>query len=160
MSRPGFLNPEEYQLLVAPVLEVCASLAAERGDPLLFNDLPCMTAVMSLVSGLGSLYYTANAPLGQGPGLELLEELPISVAVMVLVEGGIEPPLLEQMGRALRGVQTALRKSGLLEPEPVMLSAVWLALLREDPEAVRHALRLAARRVIAAVEELERQRRN
>ena len=33
------LTPAEYQLLAAPALQVAAEMAAQRGDPHLYNDM-------------------------------------------------------------------------------------------------------------------------
>ena len=49
MSSVDGLLPEEYQQIVAPAMKAAADLAAARGDPYLFNDLPSMLTLMVLV---------------------------------------------------------------------------------------------------------------
>jgi len=150
-----FLTPDEYLALVAPVLETCAALAAERGDPTLQGDLPSMLAVMVLIDGLAELHRAARQPLGQGPGAEVYRELPFAVAVMVLLEAGVESPRLEQMETALRAIHARLLTVSGFAPAPVLLAPAWAALLERRDADARAALRLAARQVIVVVEALD-----
>lgn len=149
------LSPEDYQTLVAPVLEVCANLAASRGDPTLYNDLPSMVALVQLTKGLASLHYTARAPLGQAPEAAIYTDLPLAVAVMVLAEHGIEPPLLDQMAGALLVIAQRLDESDLLPPPAVLVSPAWAAMLGGQVAQIHLTLRQAGSQVIAAVQTLE-----
>ena len=68
------LLPEEYQQVVAPALKAAADLAAARGDPYLFNDLPSMLALMILVKGLADRYQDQWGALGQTSAREVFEQ--------------------------------------------------------------------------------------
>jgi hypothetical protein len=156
MTTADFLTPDEYLTLVAPVLETCATLAAERGDPTLHADLPSMLAVTVLIDGLAELHRAARRPLGQGPAAEVYGELPFAVAVMVLLENGIEPPRLAQMETALRAIHArivgAAGAAGTLPPPAVLVAPAWALILEGRGSEARAALRLAAREVMALVE--------
>ncbi len=155
MSSVDFLTPDEYLTIVAPVLETCAALAAERGDPTLKGDLPSMLAVIVLVEGLAELHRSARQPLGQCPAADVYGELPYAVAVMVLLENGVESPQLEQMETALRMIRTRLTAGVGLPPAPVLAAPAWAELIEHKGVDARAALRLAAREVIAVVESLD-----
>ncbi len=55
------LNDEQYQLIVAPALQVTAELAAVRGDPELYNDLASMLVMRALIKAFGALYLEDGA---------------------------------------------------------------------------------------------------
>ena len=155
MSTTEFLTPDEYLAVVAPVLEICTALAAERGDPLLYNDLPSMLAVTLLIDGMGELHRAASAPLGQVAEQGVYRELPFAVAVMVLLEGGVESPRLEQMETALRAIHARVASGPELEAPQLLVAPAWVAVLERRDADARAALRIAARRIIAVVESLD-----
>jgi hypothetical protein len=155
MSATDFLTPDEYLAVVAPVLETCTALAAERGDPLLYNDLPSMLAVTLLIDGMGQLHRAASAPLGQVAEESVYRELPFAVAVMVLLEGGVESPRLEQMETALRAIHARVAAGPELEAPRLLVAPAWVAVLERRQVDAKAALRIAARRIIAVVEALD-----
>src|SRR5579859_1177809 len=80
-SVPGLLTPVEYQLLAAPALQAAAEVAAQRGDPHLYNDMASMLALLGTVTALTHAYLQQPLPADSSPH-EVLEIAPLSVCAL------------------------------------------------------------------------------
>ena len=58
--QAGSLPAEPYHQIVSPALQVCAELAAVRGDPDLYNDMASMLALRTLIQRFGDLYLQSH----------------------------------------------------------------------------------------------------
>src|SRR5699024_10041903 len=85
---PHALPPKVYHRVVGPVLQVCADLAARRGDPTLHADLPVMLALVDLIARFADLYQQYYPDSDVDP--QTLRGAPAGAAVMVLQQAGLE----------------------------------------------------------------------
>ncbi len=123
VSEAGvLLTPVEYELLVAPALQAAAEVAAQRGDPHLYNDMPSMLALLGTVTALTHAYLQLELPAGSSPR-EVLERAPLTVCTLVFTESGLEAPLVEQCLRALTQAYLQLLKEGVLGSQEGLVEA-------------------------------------
>ena len=115
-SVPGLLTPVEYQLLAAPALQAAAEVAAQRGDPHLYNDMASMLALLGTVTALTHAYLQQPLPADSSPH-EVLEIAPLSVCALVFTESGLDAAEVEQCLRALSQAYLKLLKKGVLGPQ-------------------------------------------
>ena len=145
------LAPQDYHRLVAPALEVCAKLAAQRGDPDLYNDMPCMLALVSLVGGLVECY---RADGGAAPAATLART-PLAACWMVLHESSLSEAQIDDCLRALEGAHEQLSTAGVIGPERERIASAWRELERGETRRASGLLWLAASQVAQAVDEWE-----
>ncbi len=150
---PTLLTPEEYQLLAAPALQVAAELAAQRGDPHLYNDMASMLALLGMVSALVRMQL--EQPARQGSPREKLELAPLSVCALVFTESNLEPGEVEQCLKALGAAYLKLLREGVLGPQEAYVEQAFSSLKAGNRPAGIHSLRQAAHAMARAVDAWE-----
>ena len=156
MTAPpaGLLAPAEYQLLAAPALEAAAQVAAERGDPHLYNDMASMLGLLGMVSCLTHAYLQQNVP--GASDREQLEAAPMAVCALVFTESGLQAPEVEQCLRALSLAYLKLLKEGVLGPQDALVEQAFVEFMAGERAAGLRNLRLAAQAMARAVDAWER----
>ena len=149
----GLLSPEEYQLLAAPALQVAAELAAQRGDPYLYNDMASMLALLGMVSAL--VRVELEQPARQGSPRDKLELAPLSVCTLVFTESNLEPAEVEQCLQALGAAYLKLLREGVLGPQEAYVEQAFSSLRAGNRSAGVHSLRQAAHAMARAVDAWE-----
>lgn len=150
---PSLLTPEEYQLVVAPALQVAAELAAQRGDPHLYNDMASMLALLGMVSALTRMHL--QQPAGEGSAREELEAAPLAASALVFTESNLEPDEVEQCLRALSAAYLKLLREGVLGPQEAYVEQAFASLRAGNRAAGIHSLRQAAHAMARAVDAWE-----
>lgn len=145
------LAPHDYNRLVAPALEVSAKLAASRGDPYLYNDMPCMLALMSLITGLVECYRTDG---GAAPA-DTLARTPLAACWMVLHESDLSEAQVNDCLRALEAAHEQLTAAGVIGPERERIASAWHDFEQGESKRASGQLRLAASQVAQAVDAWE-----
>jgi len=123
----GLLTPAEYQLLAAPALEAAAQVAAERGDPHLYNDMASMLGLLGAISCLAHAYLQ-QSPSGASPRQQL-EAAPLAVCALVFTESGLEAAQVEQCLQALSAAYLKLLRQGVLGPQEALVEQAYVELL-------------------------------
>jgi len=153
-----WLNPEEYQMIVAPSLKVSAELAASRGDPTLFQDLPSMLCLTHLVSQLKDYYIDEWAVMSAMSSESSLHQAPEAACMMVLAEGNVEkaqlPLMVDSISRAYQQVVAA----DILEDTNKLISRAWDAMKENDHTQFFALLEQAAKTFVTAIDRWERSR--
>lgn len=150
----GLLSPVEYQLLAAPALQAAAEVAAQRGDPHLYNDMPSMLALLGTVTALTHAYLQQPSPVEPSPR-EALEIAPLSICAMVFTESGLEAPEVQQCLRALSQAYLQLLKDGVLGPQEGMVEKAFDQLMAGDRVSALQTMRLAAQAMTHAIDAWE-----
>ena len=158
MSSIDGLLPEEYQQVVAPALKAAAELAAARGDPYLFNDLPSMLTLMTIVKGFSDRYQDQWGALGQISAREIFEQAPQAACVMVLSEYEVEPASINDMVAALDKAFATLCADGVFGAESGHVQKAWEAQLEDKSDLCAAYLRQAATITAAAIDAWEQKR--
>ena len=149
----GLLTPEDYQLIVAPALQVAAELAAQRGDPHLYNDMASMLALLGMVSAL--VRVGLEQPVGQGSPRDKLEATPLAVCALVFTESNLDTGEVEQCLKALSAAYLTLLREGVLGPQEAYVEQAFTALRAGNRPAGIHSLRQAAHAMARAVDAWE-----
>ena len=152
------LLPEEYQQVIAPALKAAADLAAARGDPYLFNDLPSMLTLMVLVKGFADRYQDQWGALGQASPRETFMQAPQAACVMVLTEYELDPESISHMQVALVKAFETLLNANVFGPESAQMEKAWQAQLQNKSELRDAHLRQAATITAAAIDAWEQKR--
>ena len=150
---PSLLTPEEYQLMAAPALQVAAELAAQRGDPQLFNDMPTMLALLGMVSAL--VRVQLEQPARQGSPQQELEAAPLAVCALVFTESNLDPGEVQQCLKALSAAYLRLMREGVLGPQEAYVEQAFSSLRAGNRPAGIHSLRQAAHAMARAVDAWE-----
>lgn len=150
---PGMLTPVEYQLLAAPALQVAAELAAQRGDPHLYNDMASMLALLGMVSALVHAYLEDGSG-GASPRPEL-EAAPLAVCALVFTESGLEASRVDACLRALSTAYLQLLRQGALGPQDAYVEKAYGELKSGRGPAGLQSLKLAASAMARAVDAWE-----
>ncbi|HEX4300559.1 MAG TPA: hypothetical protein VH327_06780 [Gammaproteobacteria bacterium] len=150
----GLITPVEYELLAAPALQAAAEVAAQRGDPHLYNDMPSMLALLGTVTALTHAYLQLDLPQGSSPR-ETLERAPLAVCALVFTESGLEAPLVEQCLRALSQAYLQLLKAGVLGPQEGLVEAGFQQLMAGDHPQGLQSLRQGSMAMAKAVDAWE-----
>ena len=159
MSTVESLLPEEYQSIVAPALKAAAELAAARGDPYLFNDLPSMLSLMVMVKGLADRYQDQWGALGQNSPLSVFKQAPIAACIMVLNEYEVDEDSINAMTSALKAALEKLTSDQVFGAESAQIQKAWNALLEKKSELAAAHLRQAATITAAAIDKWEESRK-
>ncbi|MFK8066626.1 MAG: hypothetical protein AB8D52_00100 [Gammaproteobacteria bacterium] len=155
MSLVENLKPEEYQAVIGPALHAAADVAAARGDPDLFNDLPSMLALMTLTHDLADLYQHHWGALGQLSPPAIFEAAPIAACVIVLQEQELEQESITAMTDALERADIMLREENLLGMERVEVQKAWDAFLDKNTDLAHTHMKQAARIVANIIDTWE-----
>ncbi|HEX7965891.1 MAG TPA: hypothetical protein VF651_09255 [Gammaproteobacteria bacterium] len=154
MSDPenaGLLTPVEYQLLAAPALQAAAEVAAQRGDPYLYNDMASMLALLGGVTTLTHAYLQQDLPVEASPRAEL-ERAPLAVCALVFTESGLEAPEVEQCLRALFQAYLKLLKEGVLGPQEALIEKAYVELMAGKRAAALQSLRFGMLAMAKAID--------
>ncbi len=150
----GLLKPVEYELLAAPALQAAADVAAQRGDPHLYNDMASMLALLGTVTALTHAYLEQGLPVEASPRAEL-ERAPLAVCALVFTESGLEASEVERCLRALSRAYLQLLKDGVLGPQEALVEKGYAELMAgERPQALQ-SLRQATLAMAKAVDQWE-----
>lgn len=151
------LPATEYHLLVAPVLQVTAEIAAVRGDPDLFNDMPSMLALMTLVRALAGCYLQQHADEADAIH-EAVEAAPTGACLMVLHRGDMEESQISDCIWALQAAATQLVEAGVLGRERKLAREAWQLLVAGDRDGAIDRLKRAATGIVMDIDQWERAR--
>lgn len=158
MSTTENLKPEEYQAIIGTSLHAVADVAAARGDPDLFNDLPSMLALMALVRDLGDLYQHHWGAMGQLSAPEVFAAAPLAACVIVLQEQEVQEESIEPMSQALDKAYKMLREDNQLGRETIDVQKAWDAYLDKNPDLAHTHMKQAARTVTNIIDTWEVQK--
>lgn len=150
----GLITPTEYELLAAPALQAAAEVAAQRGDPHLYNDMPSMLALLGTVTALTHAYLQRDLP-GDSSPREMLERAPLSVCALVFTESGLEALEVEQCLRALSQAYLQLLREGILGPQESLVEAGFEQLLAGDRLQGLQSLRQGVQAMARAIDAWE-----
>ena len=153
----GLITPVEYELLAAPALQAAAEVAAQRGDPHLYNDMPCMLALLGTVTALTHAYLQQPLPAGASPQASL-ESAPLAVCALVFTGSGLEAPQVEQCLRALSRAYLQLLREGVLGPQEGLVEKGFDQLMAGQRPAALHSLHQGVQAMARAVDGWERGR--
>lgn len=147
------LTPAEYQLLAAPALQTAAELAAQRGDPHLYNDMASMLALLGMVSALVHAYLEgATADASPRPALEAT---PLAVCALVFTESGLEADQVDACLRALSAAYLQLLRQGVFGPQDAYVDKAFQELMSAQRPVAMQSLKLAAHAMAKAVDAWE-----
>lgn len=154
-SAPGLLTPTEYQLLAAPALQVAAEMAAQRGDPHLYNDMPSMLALLGMVSALVHAYLEDPAKPGDASLQAALEVAPLAVCALIFTESGLEVPEVDACLKALTAAYLQLLRQGILGPQDAYVEKAYGELSRGERPTGSQSLKQAAFAMTRAIDAWE-----
>lgn len=144
------LDPQAYHTIVGPPLQVCAELAARRGDPTLHADMPAMLALIDLVARLADLYAETHGD--DAPDRELLDAAPAAACVMVLQEAKLGPDAVGQCLAALETAYAQLAEHEVTAGARPHVAMAWELLCDGDRDDALANLKQAAEHIVAAIE--------
>ncbi len=158
-KQPEWLSPEEYQMIVGPSLKVTAELAASRGDPTLFKDLPCMLGLMHLVNQLKNYYIDEWAVLSGVSSETSLQKAPEAACMMVLTEGNVAKAELNMMISSLNRAYQQVLDAQIMEQADMDIKRAWEAIKTSQHEQFLALLEQAAKKFVIALDSWEKVRR-
>lgn len=153
----GLLTTEEYQLLAAVPLQAAADIAAQRGDPQLFNDMPVMLALLAMVTKLTDNYLHGMAGFPQRSPDTTLEAAPVAVCALVFSESNLEPFEVETCLGALSVAYLQLLRQGVLGPQDAYVEKAYQSLLAGERTMALQFLKRATYAIAAAIDAWEAQ---
>jgi hypothetical protein len=157
-AAQSWLDPEDYQVIVAPSLKVAAELAASRGDPKLFKDLPSMLSLIHLVSSLGAIHIEETAILNPMSNKGSIREAPEAACMMVLAEGNVEK---DQAGSLLNSLKLAYQQvlgANITTACDAEITKAWSAFKENRQEQFLAHLEQAAKIFVMSLDNWERTR--
>ncbi|MGB8635512.1 MAG: hypothetical protein WCD66_02105 [Rhodanobacteraceae bacterium] len=155
---PG-LEAGEYHLIVSPVLQVTAELAAVRGDPDLYNDMPSMLALKVLVDQFARLYVEDHDDVAEHTR-EAIASASDGACVMALQRGELDEAQTGECIWALNQACQQLRQAEVIGSEAEFARSAWQHLRNGSREQALAQLKLAAGGLVTAVDRWERQRQS
>ncbi|HET7395705.1 MAG TPA: hypothetical protein VFK12_04650 [Gammaproteobacteria bacterium] len=159
MSEPivpeGMLTTEEYQLLAAVPLQAAAEIAAQRGDPQLFNDMPAMLALLAMVTTLTHTYLNRGEVFMQRSPDTTLEAAPVAACALVFSESNLEPSEVETCLKALSSAYLQLLVQGILGPQDAYVEKAFESLLAGNRVVALQFLKRAASAMAGAIDAWE-----
>lgn len=157
-SQPDWLSPEEYQMIVAPSLKVAAELAASRGDPTLFQDMPSMLCLIHLVSRLKDYYVDEWAVMTSMSSDASLQKAPEAACMMVLTEGNVDKSELSVMVDALNRAYQQVSNADITGDVDHLIARAWAAMKENQHEQFLVLLEQASKKFVLVVDGWERRR--
>jgi len=157
-KEPDWLSPEEYQMIVAPSLKVCAELAASRGDPTLLQDLPSMICLMHLVTRLRNYYVDEWAVVSTMSSEESLQQAPEAACMMVLTEGNVGKDELPSMIDSLNKAYLMVKSAEVDAVTDNDIQQAWACIKESKHEQFLALLEQAAKKFVIAIDGWERAR--
>lgn len=155
---PDWLSPEEYQMIVAPSLKVAAELAASRGDPKLFQDMPSMLCLVYLVTRLKDYYTEEWAVMSAMSSENSLQKAPEAACMMVLAEGNVDKSQLALMIDALKRAYQQIIDAEVTNDADDDVKRAWAAVTRNEHEQFLALLEQAAKKFVIALTAWEKTR--
>ncbi len=153
---PGALPADQYHQIVSPVLQVCAELAAVRGDPDLYNDMASMLALRALIRQFGA-FYLQQYPDTEATVREAIAAAPESACLMVLQRGELDDNQARECLWALDAASKQLDDTGVLGVARDSTRSAWQQLAGNRKRALEK-LKLAAGTLVTAIDQWERER--
>jgi len=157
-QEPNWLNPEEYQIIVAPSLKVAAELAASRGDPKLYQELPSMLCLIYLITRLRDLYIDQWGVLNTMSSDISLAEAPQAACAMVLAEANVEKTDAATLLSALSRAYSQVIEADICHAADEVILQAWEAIKKGDNEQFIAQVEQAAKKFVAAVVQWEQVR--
>jgi len=154
----SWLHPEEYQMIVAPSLKVAAELAATRGDPKLYQDMPSMLCLIHLVKTLADFYREEWAALESMSSEQSLTDAPMASCAMVLAEGGVDQSHAGNLLSALERAYQQIDEAGLTQAVNIEIHLAWRAMTESRFEQFMAMLEQAAKKLVGSIEAWEKTR--
>ncbi|NNC24206.1 hypothetical protein HKX42_10210 [Salinisphaera sp. USBA-960] len=146
------LSPAAYHATVGPALKATAEVAAKRGYPTLHDDLPCMIALIELVTRLADLYTENNQASAEH---DKLAAAPQGAAIMVLREADLDAASIEVMTNALAAADTRVREQMVIgDPRPTVAMA-WSYLNDNERDAADRYLQRSVLAIAQAIDAWE-----
>ncbi|HET7650173.1 MAG TPA: hypothetical protein VFL15_05685 [Gammaproteobacteria bacterium] len=155
----GMLTHDEYQLLAAVPLQAAAEVAAQRGDPQLFNDMAAMLALLAMVTTLTHAYLNRQPVFRERSPVSVLEAVPIAVCALVFSESNLEPREVQTCLRSLSSAYFQLLREGTLGPQDAYVEKAFEMLLAGDRVQALQGLKRGAVAMAHAVDAWEAGRR-
>lgn len=155
MRVEGMLTHEEYHLLAAVPLQAAAEVAAQRGDPQLFSDMPSMLALLATVTTLTYAYLNREPVFPERSPDSALEAAPIAVCALVFSESNLESAEVQSCLRALSSAYLQLLKDGALGPQDAYIEHAFESLLTGDRVQALQGLKRAVMAMAHAVDAWE-----
>lgn len=147
-------------MIVAPSLKVAAELAATRGDPKLFQDLPSMLCLMHMVSTLSAFYQDEWAVMESMSSEAALRDAPMAACAMVLAEGGLDQSQAGPILKALQAAYAQIDKAGLTQAVNIEIHLAWRAMTESRFEQFMALLEQAAKKLTVSIDSWEKSRLN
>lgn len=157
-NQLDWLSPEEYQMIIGPSLKVAAELAASRGDPTLFKDLPSMLCLMYLVGHLKDYYVDEWAVLSAMSSETSLQKAPEAACMMVLTEGNVDKAELSSVISALNRAYQQVVDAQIMTEADVDIKRAWEAMKVSEHEQFLALLEQAAKKFIMNLDSWEKSR--
>ncbi|ORU93244.1 MAG: hypothetical protein A6F70_05050 [Cycloclasticus sp. symbiont of Bathymodiolus heckerae] len=157
-KEPDWLSPEEYQMIVAPSLKVCAELAASRGDPTLFQDLPSMVCLIHLVTRLKDYYIDEWAVLSATSSEASLKKAPEAACMMVLTEGNVGKDELPSMIDSLKNAYKMVQAAGVGDNADDDIQQAWEYMKKSEHEQFMALLEQSAKKFVIGIDVWEKTR--
>jgi hypothetical protein len=154
-AAEGMLTTEEYHLLAAVPLQAAAEIAAQRGDPHLFNDMPAMLALLAMVTTLTHAYLEGGQVFLRRSPASPLEAAPVAVCALVFSESNLEASEVETCLRALSTAYFQLLQEGVLGPQDAYVDKAFEALLAGDRVTALQFLKRATSAMASAIDAWE-----
>jgi hypothetical protein len=151
------LPPEQYHLIVSPVLQVTAEIAAARGDPDLYNDMASMLALMTLVRTLGECYLQQSEDKAD-VSRDAVEAAPTGACLIVLNRGEMEQDQINDCIWALQAGAQQLVDAKVLGRERKLAQEAWQLLIAGDRQGAVRQLKRAATGIVMDIDQWERAR--
>jgi hypothetical protein len=145
-------------MIIGPSLKVAAELAASRGDPTLFKDLPSMLCLMYLVSHLRDYYVDEWAVLNAMSSETSLQKAPEAACMMVLTEGNVAKAELNSMIHSLNRAYQLVSDAQIMKEAEVDMQRAWEALKVSQHEQFLALLEQAAKKFVIALDRWEKSR--
>lgn len=157
---PGALPPAIYYASVGPALKATADVAARRGYPTLHDDLPCMIALVELVTQLINLYLESGLESGLGNEDDTsmdtqLETAPLGAAAMVLREAELDAETIEVMIDALAAAHKRVRGEGVMDDPRPAIAMAWSYLADNERDTADHYLQRGTLAIAEAIDAWE-----
>lgn len=149
------LNPSEYHRIVAPTLKVMAEIAADRGDPMLLNDMASMLAVWHFSHLLGECELSGPTRGPDASPREIIAQTPRGACLMVLQEGEMDREVVADCLGALQRAHEMLDHDGVFEACGESVVRAWHELREGRRDAGEQALKEAAQTLVGAIDAWE-----
>lgn len=143
------LSATTYYAVVGPALKAAASVAARRGYPTLHDDLPCMIALIELVTRLADLYVEHDPNQTER---DTLAAAPLGAAAMVLREAEVDQSSIELMTDALANAHARVHQAAVIDDPRPTVAMAWSYLADAERDT---ADRYLQRSVLAIAEAID-----